>query len=54
MIPADSEKGPIDIWLDGFEFPGLPKGPNEVYKVKGTYWINLLRSRILLPVPHCF
>lgn len=36
VIPKDSEKGPIDIWLDGFEFPDLPKGPNEVYKVKGT------------------
>ncbi|KAL5264148.1 hypothetical protein ACHWQZ_G005283 [Mnemiopsis leidyi] len=36
VIPADSEKGPIDIWLDGFEFPDLPKGPDEVYKVKGT------------------
>lgn len=36
VIPSDSEKGPIDIWLDGFEFPGMPKGANEVYKVKGT------------------
>lgn len=36
VIPNSSEKGPIDIWLDGFEFPDLPKGPDEVYKVKGT------------------
>lgn len=36
VIPADSEKGPIDIWLDGFEFPGLPKAADEVYKVKGV------------------
>ena len=35
VIPADSEKGPIDIWLDGFEFPDMPKGADEVYKVKG-------------------
>lgn len=36
VISKDSEKGPIDIWLDGFEFPDLPKGADEVYKVKGT------------------
>ena len=36
VIPNDSEKGPIDIWLDGFEFPDLPKGADEVYKVKGN------------------
>jgi len=36
VIPADSEKGPIDIWLDGFEFPDLPKKAGEVYKIKGT------------------
>lgn len=41
MIPKDSEKGPIDLWLDGFEFPGLPKSANEVYKVKG----KIIRSR---------
>lgn len=36
VVSKDSEKGPIDIWLDGFEFPDLPKGADEVYKVKGT------------------
>jgi len=35
VVSASGEKGPIDIWLDGFEFPGLAKADGEVYKVKG-------------------
>ena len=58
VIPADSEKGPIDIWLDGFEFPDMPKGADEVYKVKGIkcyvgpgYVLPYFRERKLNDLP---
>jgi len=36
VIDADSEKGPIDMWLDGFQLPDLPKTAAQVYRIKGT------------------
>lgn len=36
VVDANTPKGPIDVFLDGFVIAEMPKGPAQVYKLKGT------------------
>ena len=36
IVDKNSEKGPLDMWLDGFQFPDLPKSEDQVYRIRGT------------------
>jgi len=36
VVDADTPRGPIDVFLDGFVIAELPKSPGQIYKLKGT------------------
>lgn len=41
VVDANTPKGPIDVFLDGFVIAEMPKGPAQVYKLKGTCNCNM-------------